>query len=233
MKDKLVILHGALGSTKQFETIKEGLKERFDVYLLDFEGHGNADSTKGMSIELFADNLLNFVQKNDLQEAIVFGYSMGGYVALYLQSLHPDLFKSIITLGTKLNWSKESAEKEVQMLNSDKIKEKVPAFADYLQSIQAPTNWEQMMKQTVGLMLRLGENPLLNDESLKSIAIPVTLCLGELDKMVSVEETKWAVNGIKNAIFQILEGVQHPIQMIDPKVIIDLIKSQADSTPSV
>ena len=227
MKQKLLILHGALGSAKQFETIKEGLKDSFDVYLLDFDGHGNGSKTAEMSIELFADNLLDFVNKNNLKDALVFGYSMGGYVALYLQTLHPGLFQSISTLGTKFNWSTESAEKEVQMLNAEKIKEKVPAFASYLQEIQSPTNWEQMMKQTIGLMLRLGEKPLLKDESLKKIKIPVTIYLGELDKMVTMEETQWPVKGISNAAFQVLEGVQHPIQMIDPKVIINLIKSQA------
>lgn len=233
MKNKLILLHGALGSAKQFELIQNALQETFDVYILDFDGHGTGNPTPEMSIELFADNLLNFTQKNDLQNACVFGYSMGGYVALYLQTLHPNLFQSIITLGTKLAWSNESAEKEIAMLNAEKIKEKVPAFASYLQNIQAPTNWEKMMNQTIELMLRLGAKPLLTEENLKKITIPVTVCIGELDKMVTIEETKWAVNSIKNAQFQALENVQHPIQMISPKVIIELIKSQTDSAPSM
>lgn len=233
MKQKVIILHGALGSAKQFEIIQEGLKDNFEVYLFDFDGHGNANPTKHMSIEIFAENLLSFVEKNELQDALVFGYSMGGYVALYLQTLHPNLFQSIITLGTKLNWSVESAEKEVQMLNVDKIKEKVHAFASYLEKIQAPTNWELMMNQTVELMLQLGNKPLLTSENLNKISIPVTLCLGEMDKMVTREETQWAADAINNSNFKRLEGVQHPIQQIDSKVIIDLIKSQADSAPSV
>ncbi|MDD2982688.1 MAG: alpha/beta hydrolase [Crocinitomicaceae bacterium] len=233
MKQKVILLHGALGSAKQFEIIQAGLKDHFEVYLIDFDGHGNGKSTNAMSIELFADNLLNFVEKNDLQDALVFGYSMGGYVALYLQTLHPSLFQSIITLGTKLNWSVESAEKEVQMLNAEKIKEKVPAFASYLENIQAPTIWELMMNQTVELMLQLGNKPLLTSENLNKISIPVTLCLGELDKMVTREETQWAADAINSSSFKLLEDVQHPVQQINSRVIIDLIKSQADSAPSV
>jgi pimeloyl-ACP methyl ester carboxylesterase len=233
MRQKLIILHGALGSATQFELIKNELKSDFDVHLLDFDGHGNGNSTAAMSIEIFADNLLCFVEKNDLQNAAVFGYSMGGYVALYLQTLHPNIFQAIITLGTKFNWSVESAEQEVKMLNTEKIKEKVPTFAKYLENIQAPTNWELMMNQTIELMLRLGNKPLLTSENLNKISIPVTLCLGELDKMVSLEETQSVHQELKNSKVKILEGILHPIQMIDPKVIIDLIKSQADSTPSM
>ena len=227
MKQKLLILHGALGSAKQFEIIKAGLTADFDVYLLDFDSHGNGSPTTEMSIELFADNVLSFVENNDLQNASVFGYSMGGYVALYLQTLHPNLFQSITTLGTKFNWSVESAEQEVKMLNAEKIKEKVPAFASYLENIQSPTSWEVMMNQTIELMLRLGKKPLLTSENLNKISIPVTLCLGGLDKMVSLEETQVVDQELKNSNLKILAGVQHPIQMVDSKVIIDLIKSQA------
>lgn len=225
MKQPLLILHGALGSAKQFESIKEGLKDSFDVYFLDFDGHGNGNSTAEMSIELFAENLLDFVKNNSLQTAMVFGYSMGGYVALYLESQHQGLFKSILTLGTKFNWSVESAEKEIQMLNSEKIKEKVPAFASYLKEIQAPTDWEQMMNQTVKLMVRLGNKPLLTKDSLKKITIPVTICLGELDKMVSIEESKWASECIPNAEFKFVKDIPHPIQQIDQPLLIRLIKA--------
>lgn len=227
MKQKLIILHGALGSAKQFEIIKNGLKDDFEVYLLDFDGHGNGNPTVGMSIEIFADNLLSFVEKNDLQNAAVFGYSMGGYVALYLQTLHPNIFQAIITLGTKFNWSVESAQQEVKMLNTERIKEKVPTFASYLENIQSPTDWELMMNQTTELMLRLGNKPLLTSGNLNKISIPVTLCLGEIDKMVSLEETQFVDQELKNSKLKVLEGVQHPIQQIDSKVIIDLIKSYA------
>lgn len=227
MKQSLLLLHGALGSEKQFESIKEGLSSTFDVYSFDFDGHGNGSSTEEMSIELFAENLYEFVLKNNLQQAFVFGYSMGGYVALYLQSKHPDLFQSITTLGTKFNWSAESAEKEIQMLNPEKIKEKVPAFAEYLKDTHLPSNWERVMEQTKVLMLNLGNKPLLTEETMKKVSIPVVICLGELDKMVSVEESLWAKKCIPNSKFEVINGVPHPIQLIDPSIIIDLIKAQA------
>ena len=83
------------------------------------------------------------------------------------------------------------------------------------------------MKQTKELMVRLGNKPLLNIEVLNRVTLPVTLCLGEFDKMVTKEETIWAVAGLKNADFLELEGVQHPIQLIDPGIIIELIKAQS------
>ena len=54
---------------------------------------------------------------------------MGGYVALQLANKHPKYVQKIITLGTKFAWDKETAAKEVKMLNPEKIEEKIPAFA--------------------------------------------------------------------------------------------------------
>ena len=225
MKKQIIILHGALGSSKQFEGLEEVLKDEYDVFTFDFDGHGHGKRTDKMSIKLFADNLHAFVLSHHLQKASVFGYSMGGYVALYVQSQHPELFESITTLGTKFNWTSESSEKEVALLNQDKIKEKVPAFANYLNEIQSPTNWEIVMEQTKELMLDLGNAPLLTAEVLEKVSVPVKICLGELDKMVSEEESKWAMEGISNATFDMLTGIPHPIQQIDRDILIRIIQS--------
>lgn len=223
MNKQLIILHGALGASIQFEALKSALMNDYDVFTFDFDGHGTAKETEMMSIELFAENLYEFVLEHNLQPAKVFGYSMGGYVALYLQSKHPDLFHSITTLGTKFNWTIESSEKEISMLNQLIIKEKIPAFAEYLRVTQLPSNWERVMDQTKELMYNLGKDPVLTSEILKKVTIPVSIYLGGLDKMVSTEESIWAKECIPNSNFKQLEGVPHPIQQINIDDLVCLI----------
>ena len=40
MTQKLLLLHGALGSKEQFTALNEQLSSEFEVHTLDFEGHG-------------------------------------------------------------------------------------------------------------------------------------------------------------------------------------------------
>ena len=40
MKKKLLLLHGALGSAQQFDTLIALLEHTYDVFSFDFEGHG-------------------------------------------------------------------------------------------------------------------------------------------------------------------------------------------------
>jgi len=82
MKEQLLLLHGALGSIKQFGFIKESLEESFDVFAINFEGHGGDETSNEFSIQLFTENVIDYIKENSKGETNIFGCSMGGYVAL-------------------------------------------------------------------------------------------------------------------------------------------------------
>jgi pimeloyl-ACP methyl ester carboxylesterase len=114
----LLLLHGAVGATDQLEPLADHLKEKYLVHLLNFAGHGGAPlPTDDFSIQLFADETLNYLKQKNIPRISVFGYSMGGYVAMYLARHHPEIVEKIITLGTKFNWDESIAAQETKMLN--------------------------------------------------------------------------------------------------------------------
>ena len=124
MKD-LILLHGALGSTHSFDPLKLKLSEHYNCYTLNFSGHGNTTfNPEGFGIECFAEELNAFIKENGLSQPNIFGYSLGGYVALYLAHREPSLMGKIITLGTKFGWSPEAADKEVSRMNPEVMEEK-------------------------------------------------------------------------------------------------------------
>ena len=214
----LIILHGALGAKSQFEQLDSQLKEHFIVYTLEFEGHGSkAGDSIDFSIELFAQNLKEFMQENNIQKPLIFGYSMGGYVALKLESQYPGSIEKLVTLGTKFDWNPESAEKEAKMLNAEKIAEKVPAFAGYLQSLHGEHNWKAVLQRTAKMMLQLGNKPALKPYDFHHIQIPVCLLRGEKDGMVSKEETVNVQGLLANANFEEIADWAHPINLISPE----------------
>ncbi|NRA47992.1 MAG: alpha/beta hydrolase, partial [Phaeodactylibacter sp.] len=122
----LLLLHGALGSKAQFSALKAKLNIDFEVFDFDFQGHGGRTVESPFTMDLFTDNVLSFLDDNDLGKVHIFGYSMGGYVTLNTALKLPGRISKITTLGTKFDWSLESAEKEIKMLNPEKVEEKVP-----------------------------------------------------------------------------------------------------------
>ena len=212
---QLLVLHGALGAQQQFEELKTLLESQFTVHTLNFEGHGGRASNQPFSMDLFVENVRDYLHENNLSSCSVFGYSMGGYVALKLAAKFPGTVNEIVTLGTKFGWSPEIALKETSMLNPEKIEEKVPKFATALAQLHAPLDWKEVMRKTAQLMLELGDQPALTNEELESIVIPVTLLLGSEDAMVTVEETMVAKQQLPHATFEQVQGWQHPIERVN------------------
>lgn len=214
----LIILHGALGAKTQFEQLIAKLTPYFNVHTFDFDGHGLKSNTEGdFSIELFAQNLKAFLQENELHKPLVFGYSMGGYVALKLESLEARTFEKVVTLGTKFDWNPIGAEKEAGMLNAEKMEEKAPAFADYLKSLHGENEWKTVLQKTAKMMMELGKKPSLRPYDFHHIQIPVRLLRGSEDTMVTTAETKNVQELLANASYEEIQDWAHPINQVSPE----------------
>jgi pimeloyl-ACP methyl ester carboxylesterase len=215
----IILLHGALGNQQQLFELKTLLAEKYNVYSLNFSGHDGNDIQKPFSMQLFCDDVINFMKENEISNASFFGYSMGGYVALNLARFYPELVASIFTLGTVWDWSPERALKEVAMLDANKIEMKVPAFANELKERHAPADWKQVLVQTANMMTELGKNHLTEEDFVK-INCPVKVGVGEHDKMVSVESALALSKMMPNGSFVVLPNTPHAIEQVDLQLLL-------------
>jgi len=220
----LVLLHGAIGSSAQLQSLKEKLSGSYKVHLLDFPGHGSTDTVDTFSITLFADHLKNYLEQNRIEQANIFGYSMGGYVALYLAKQHPDLLDKIITLATKFHWDEAIAAKEVKMLQHEVIEQKLPVFAQTLQQRHQPNNWKEVLHKTAAMLLQMGKENPMKPEDYSNINLPVLVMLGDRDKMVTMEETVAIYKQLPNAQLALLPSTSHPIEQADEEVLCFMIR---------
>lgn len=206
----IILLHGAIGSKKEMEAIENELtKQNHSVFNLNFPGHGSeAESDQLFSIEYFAESVRKTIDA--LDEVYIIGYSLGGYVALCLCEWYPEKIKGVATFGTIFNWSPEQSDKQIAQIQPEKLKEKVPAFADYLQNIHSD-KWEKVLTNTHNLLKALGQNPLLNEERLTSIHQKVLITQGDKDALVDLEASIMVYRKLKNANFCVYPKTGHPI----------------------
>jgi esterase/lipase len=208
----IILLHGAIGAKDQLEPLAIELKQQgYNVFTLSFSGHGQTPFQTHFGIEQFALELEQFITVNHLQQPTVFGYSMGGYVALYLAKQQPTLLGNIITLGTKFEWSPEISAKETKMLDSKTIIEKVPKFAEALQKRHGQ-DWELLLQKTAEMMIALGNKNALALNDFTSIENKVLIGLADKDNMVTLEETTAVYKQLKNGAMYMLPNTKHPIE---------------------
>jgi len=222
----ILLLHGAIGSEEQLIPLSENLaSSQYRLHSFNFYGHGGEPINGSLSMELFAEQTLDYIKSNQLKNLYVFGYSMGGYVAMYLASLYPELFSGIVTLGTKYNWSPEIAAKEIKMLRPEIIEEKVPAFAAALANRHGKENWKALLNASADMLLLLGAKPLLNDACLQKITADVLLLIGEKDNMVSLEETTLTAQQLPKGSIQVLPNTVHAIEQVSMTVLSEKLLS--------
>lgn len=212
----LLLLHGALGSRDQLESLRTDLA--ISGTTIDLSGHGQEDLPEDLGFEHFILDIHQAQQKIDTDRIDLFGYSMGGYAALLYASRHPDRVRSVVTLGTKLNWDREGLERELKMLDPQKMKEKVPQFVDRLKA-QHGEKWERLVHATARIITGLHEDPLLTTEVFAKIQCPVLLCVGDRDRTAVPEHTLEAQRTISNAQTLVLPGTGHPFEAADPKLL--------------
>ena len=220
----IILLHGALGSKEQLQPLATALESHFQVHAFNFSGHGGRlFGDKPFSISGFSEQLSEYMDEMGISQAPVFGYSMGGYAAMYLASLFPDRISKLITLATKFHWDEKTAAREVRMLDATTIREKVPAFAAQLQQRHAPNNWLVLLEKTSQLLTDLGKQNTLQPEHYATIATPCLLLLGDRDKMVSLDETVAVYKQLPHAQLGVLPGTPHAFEQVNVHLLAKLI----------
>jgi pimeloyl-ACP methyl ester carboxylesterase len=212
---QLLFLHGAIGSSAQLQPLQEALKDRYHIHLFDFPGHGGKEFLPAFSIKAFAESVVEHLDKNKLIKVSVFGYSMGGYVAMYLAKYHSSLIDRVITLATKFEWSEAIVEKELKMLQADVIEQKLPSFAETLKQRHAPKDWKVVLQKTAAMLTELGKDNALKPADYTTITTPSLIMIGDRDKMVTLEETVSVYKHLPAAELAVLPATPHPIEQVD------------------
>lgn len=222
----LLLLHGALYTKEEFAPIIEVLPALSSshfatTHAIDFSGHGaRAGEDVDFGMRRFADDVLAHLDAEGVERTEIFGFSMGGYVGLYLARNHPERIGRVMTLGTKLRWDPATSAREIKMLDADTIEAKVPNFAATLKARHGDAEWRTVLARTATMMTELGDAPALPYDQLADIAAPVRLCLGDRDPMVTIEETVEAYRALPHGQLAILPNTGHPLERVDPRMLI-------------
>jgi len=211
----LLLLHGAIGAKDQLQPLAGLLQNDFTIHTLNFSGHGDSPGLDSFSIAAFADDVIEYLSKHDIERIDIFGYSMGGYVALFLARHFSERVGRVFTLATKFEWTPEIALRETKMLDAVKIAEKVPAFAKQLELRHQLNDWATVLSKTADMMLAMGENNPLQITDFSEIAHKVQIGIGDKDMMVTLEESIAMYRELPNADFLVLPHTPHPLEKVD------------------
>lgn len=92
----LVLLHGMLGSSRNWQTVGRDLADTAHVYAVDARNHGQSPHAEPMDYPAMMEDLLAWLDANTTGPVDLMGHSMGGKTAMMLACRHPDRVRRLI-----------------------------------------------------------------------------------------------------------------------------------------
>ncbi|UQN08863.1 alpha/beta fold hydrolase [Deinococcus sp. QL22] len=208
----LVLLHGALQTGASLAPLAAALAPSAQLVSLNLPGHGGSPVPDLLRLQDMVDAVIGDLDRQGIEQAQIFGYSLGGYVGLLLAQQHPSRVKGVYAHATKLAWTPEAAAREVRGLDPDRLLEKAPAVAASLEQLHSPQHWRLLTQRVADLLIVLGDRPAIDATVLSNLQMPVQLSVGDHDRMVSLEETVAAYRVLPQGQLLVIPGSAHPLE---------------------
>ncbi|WP_053057721.1 2-succinyl-6-hydroxy-2,4-cyclohexadiene-1-carboxylate synthase [Rubrobacter aplysinae] len=201
----LLLLHGFMGSSSEWEEVADALSEDYRLLIPDLPGHGASTGLSypdAYTMQGASNTLLALLDTEDVTRCAVAGYSMGGRLALYLALRHPERVNRLLLesaspgLATEEERAARRAadERLAQRLETESFQEFVEDW--YRQPLFATlARDERLLRRTIESRLHndphelarslramgTGSQPSLWEE-LSNLSVPTLLVVGEEDE---------------------------------------------------
>ena len=214
----LVVLHAALGSSElEMRRLTRLWEKDFRVYALDFMAHGASESFDGhaLSVEAFADNVLALLDTTGVEKAHMFGFSLGGGVALLAAHKHPERFDHLAIHAHNVQWIQTEAERMVGAMRSA-LDDPGSFWAQRLAQTHGENHWQDLVRRMITFTEPLPDHHFDQDD-LASIAHPTLVSTGDRDRFSPLRHALNLYSTVPNGRLAVLPGVDHPIQTVEPE----------------
>jgi len=244
-KIPVVFLHGFPFDKSMWKGQLDSLKASHRTIACDIRGFGKStDENSLLSIDLFGEDLIAFMDKLNIEKAIVCGLSMGGFIALNAVKRFPERFEALILCDTQCIADtaevKENRHKAIEQINQDGTAEFNEKFIKNVFHPNSLTNKTELVENlssivfanskeiiTAGLIALAERSETCS--SLSAIGISTLIICGREDAVTPLAQSKFMHEQIKDSSLKIIDNAGHVSNLEQPeefnKCLLDFLNS--------
>jgi methylmalonyl-CoA epimerase len=209
----LVMLHGAAGcTTLETAPLMRRLETQFHVIAVDLQGHGSSPATDTpISFATFTDDLLELLDALELQETSLFGFSMGGNVALDVARRAPNRIRSVAAHGANVTWTDERAADMQARLDADTLAKKSDRLVQHLSAHH--DDWDRLFRRMHDWVATLPEQTPDMQAMAEKVTVPTLISCVDRDGLFSLDETLTLHSLLPDARLEIFRGSHHALPL--------------------
>ena len=178
--EPLVVLHGAYMTIDAMGEIVPELAKTRQVIAVELQGHGRtADVDRPLSYEQMADDTAALLRHLGIEQADVFGFSMGGGVALQVAIRHPEVVRKLVVASA--SYTSDGMHPELlEMIPTltPEVFAESPIEEAYLRTAPNPDDFPTLVAKLKQLDMEPFAWP---PEDIRGIAAPTLLIIGDSD----------------------------------------------------
>lgn len=224
-KVPIIFLHGFPFDKSMWKSQLDALKASNRVIACDIRGFGqSSDEDTMLSIDLFAEDLIDFMNELRIEKAIICGLSMGGYITLNAARRFPDRFEALILCDTQCNADNDDVKAKRQSA-IEGIEENGPAEFNekFLLSVfhkDSITKKESLVKDLRKVVNANTPNIIINGLNaisqrsetcsvLDKIEVPTLIICGRDDQVTPLTQSEAMHSQIEDSVLRIIENAGH------------------------
>ena len=221
----IIFIHGFPFDKSSWQPQLDHLSHYQRVITYDIRGFGKSThNDEKISVQLLADDLIQFMDALQITKAIVCGLSMGGYILLNALNRYPKRFAAIILSDTQCiadtPEAKEKRLKNIKLIESGGLNEYTDTMIKSLFYSESLTTKKEVVETIRKVMLNTSENiltatlhALANREemcySLENIIIPTLIISGKEAKAVPPQQSTFMHQQIPRSILHFIDKAGH------------------------
>ncbi len=228
----IIFIHGFPFNKSTWSRQLDVLKRDYRVIAYDVRGHGNSDAGPAdFSIELFVNDLIEFMNALEINQSVLCGLSMGGYITLKAVENFPDRFQAIVLCDTNcIADSAETREKRMKTIESIN-KYGVEHYADESLKNLFAAGSLTTKKDEIATIREIIRNASVESLSqtllalagreetcskLPEISVPVLIMVGKEDKLTPPSASQSMHEKINGSVLSIIDQAGHLSNMENP-----------------
>jgi pimeloyl-ACP methyl ester carboxylesterase len=202
----LILLHGNGEDMHIFDGHIEPLLPYYTVITMDSRAQGKSSKgTRPLSYQLFAEDLFTLINKLQIGNFLLLGFSDGGNTALELALQHQERVAAMILVGANLNPDGMGATTRAGL--------RMLAAGRTLKNVFARGEKKDRDRDLVRLML---QHPHIDPQQLEKVTVPTLVISGEHD-IIKDEHSALIADSLPNARRVIIAGASHFVMKDAPE----------------
>jgi pimeloyl-ACP methyl ester carboxylesterase len=222
----LVLLHGGLLTIEaSFGALLPGLAAAHRVVAVELQGHGRtADVDRAPTIPNLAGDVVALLDHLGVERADLFGFSLGGLVALEAAVRHPSRAGRLVLAASQLR--PDGLHDEIRNPDAHPGSTRMPTSADfeamradYLRVAPDPDRFDTLAAKLSVEVLAFRGWP---DEVLRGVANPTLLMIGDHD-FIRIEHAAEMLSVLPDAQLAVLPGTTHMSLVRNAEIVIPIV----------